>query len=232
MPIVHPSRTLRGQPENRKFPAVDSWERERQLLEDARKVCGRSVTEELHAICERTRRRCLAKIKWPTNIGASKKTKKMADHAQRLREYISNRYGTFSMDAVTRTATESRWIPPPTGQTAWDVAKEAVEGPPMPAWDGLIRELDAFLEWIEPAVSKSIRRKEHLHIDVDHGASPQRALCLDCAELLLAAGGDLSKLALARLTSVAWELATGKSTRCTKIAQLVINNREAVTQGR
>jgi hypothetical protein len=201
---------------DRRFPAV-SWGRENELLQDAAAIVGRSVTPEISQIVARAQRRFSAPFKWDTNKVAVERVTAALDRAEWLRKYI--RGPNIPQDAVLRTATDNRWqasIPDP-----WQWSAQ----PTGPDFEALADELDKFIEWAKTTVAVDITGKKHIAVDVDHAGSLQRALCGDCAALLLGAGKDgLQSSAhgnLARLTACAWELLTGNYSNCAGVADSV-----------
>jgi len=215
MPIISTSGGPPSKKTDRRFPAV-TWEREDALLRDAETKVGRSVTRDLSEIVARAQGRFAAPFKWATNNDAVERVAEAQDRAEWLRKYIGG--PNIPQDAVLRTATDNRWqasIPDP-----WQWSAQ----PPRPDFAALAGELDKFIEWAKTTVAIDVTGKKHITVDVDHAGTPQRALCCDCAQLLLGAGKTLHSSArgnLARLTAFAWELLTGEQTTCAGVAASV-----------
>jgi hypothetical protein len=212
MPIVG---GLPSKERHRRFPAV-LWERENSLLQDAAAIVGRSVTPEISEIVARAQRRLAAPWDVVTNKAAVKRVTEAQDRAEWLRRYIDG--PNIPRHAVLRTATDNRWQTSEREPWVWS------EHPTRPDFAVLADELDKFIEWARTTAAVDITDKGHIKVDVDHAGSPQRALCGDCAELLLGAGKPLQSSAygnLARLTACVWELLTGKETNCATVAASV-----------
>ena len=206
---------------DRRFPAV-SWEREDALLRDAETIVGRSVTRELSEIVARAQQRFAAPWDVVTNKVAVDRITEALDRAEWLRKYIGG--PNIPQDAVLRTATDNRWQVPQREGWPWSAQ------PTRPDFASLAGELDKFIEWAKTTAAVDIAGKGHITVDVDHAGSPKRALCADCAELLLGAGKTLQSSAdgnLARLTACAWELLTGKYSKCAGVAASVVGQYRA-----